>query len=1822
MLYANMPSFIRVEHLILQGAAMRNSSLFNQLISFAAANQHRDRFNYEAIGIYLQHQNEKVWHNHPVYLAAGSEDLRVLLARLPLQLDGDEAYIFVRPYVHAMLVSMQRISGKLVTYVFDPQGWGLRYYPTRLIIQALIDIYPDNHIFLSMAEIQSQSTQRGCTEYTLACLDYLLQPGNIWMSTLTPQAASQAEMGARVYQLLNHIYPECLKELSAQEAFEKNVAQLEQSLNQHYKNEDLLNKDRIKKIMRKIQGFELIPWQRDLPALYNIEVKLAQASVVLQFPHKDYVHANCLIYTTSPYPLPNNDLHFVLKDNPAIKVLHDANAQTLSIQAKSIETLQKALEELAENSDRYRSNQMHQELGLRNAIADIKLAIDTEQELQQVMDDKKGGMDARQVLQALRYIFRNDQSDIYIPHYVELSGADAMINLDVLRDRGFSYLLSTIPVLNSAHQVAIKIDLADKKNKISVYDSESPSQLVYGIEKRLKNLFTSEIIVIPEALCFKEQSNADRWSCGVHVIANVEAAMARRSSQLNTALLVKDLAKTYLQSWRYQQDYDDEQAQAQEERRKFNADLYEALCKHPNKLDYLIQFLSGFVGNKHSELQKATPLHELLIRYTKAHAQDKLGQLILKYCLLSYPRLEEKHLASVIVYGDEKDISAKAKNLFDAIKVDLQLELNDRNKPLEFLREALIKLIKKEDPFQLIQEENRPPKPKGFLKFINCGYSIEPSNKNPLRYLLMNEICQLGSDYDEKTIHEKKRKQRERQAKNDRVRDILENLGISRDVPTHPIMELSQQPEHLLMSVNTKLHQAILNIFVSVDIKIEIIKKFISLSSQEEKGLEYLLDTTPERCRLVAAMACMGLIPFGSPQYLELRAYILEHTPIEKLEQQMQEWRLGVVMDVTFFTLLRKRGKISTREMRTIMKAYIQPDCDFHTLLFYRSYLFFHEIYSTIRPIMLASNAIFFVILFNNDSIFEPHQYSELLTDYSGSIDAYLSKRLLTPTAQLNIGWDAEKIFMCLYNKYNCQVDFDLFVKHAPNWLLESSTQDYAPRVGEMVATYGSPIHPLLSPKLSRNGINQFLKTYSARLKSVDDFYTLLHALPETERYPALQKCSPLFTSASNPASTLFNIMGMLSKEHRIPFVTPYLDTFETSAEILYLLKIFGNDPFVLIMIERMKMNILAIKPDVFMNLIEHAYVIPALKIMLGVIPNMHVLIQYCLRLSLRERTELIHSNLESFSTMVEATDSEFLPSFDELLSNKVIKLFIERYLLQLSTHNIPRALRHTPELVVTEIKRGRIRIPDSNYLGSILLAVNSAERYFILQKYVGLIKRWSMLVALIRLLPDKRYIQFIKDYEKLVRDLYLQNPRNTFCEIKRGASLSREERRSAYSPYYLYMHSYTDLSDIIMETSTTDEDRIKMLWRCNIKYDNPQQLYAIINIIPPTPTLFSFLLLYRKEVQTLAESQIIKLADRLQESDRLLFLSDTCQPVEIINYTKVLPEQDRFLLILSLQYFFVSENIFWKRLQFIDTPERILTFGIIIIKNSDDLVKFCASITDRFPKVVIEIAKAFHHLVNAGNMIQLMRISPEFASYIFNEKRDLIDNTELFAKTLSLAPPPCRFSCASLMIKDFSWLVEAMPILTPNEANSLLLKHIDKVTINCNIAKCLIPLAGNHRFEMACLLKDRIGSPWQFERVLKALKPENRYDYVKLAYYPKLLISPWLKLLPPIDRYDFALKQAYSNDQFIDIVECLAPEHRLNYVNNNFDRVSTNALPEELVNFFDDDSKTALEDHWQKYCKNMHKFKSLVQWCASFFQPAAATSEPTPQATISHKIM
>lgn len=338
-------------------------------------------YDHETLALLLHHLNLSQWQIPQLYLAAGSEDLAALLPKLDLRGPHSEAFIVVRAYVHTMLVYCQRQQDKLNIYVFESQGWGLRFYPTRLILRHLHHSFTDARIYLSHAEVQSQDLAHGCIDYTLCAMDYLLIHSDHFFKVATSGKALTA---------INHYANSFLLDTDPCTTYLQKSIDIKVVNDRHA---NIISKLLLppKKqnccsallytffgsrntnlntsaALRALSGMDKPDISPQPPHFCTISVDTNECSVTLQFADKNYLYTNLIAFSQEIYPqYVKHDmeaLEIIYSNHAEITTEHDHQHFRITFSASTMEALQQGLQLTAAEKDELYHLQMRQLLAI------------------------------------------------------------------------------------------------------------------------------------------------------------------------------------------------------------------------------------------------------------------------------------------------------------------------------------------------------------------------------------------------------------------------------------------------------------------------------------------------------------------------------------------------------------------------------------------------------------------------------------------------------------------------------------------------------------------------------------------------------------------------------------------------------------------------------------------------------------------------------------------------------------------------------------------------------------------------------------------------------------------------------------------------------------------------------------------------------------------------------------------------------------------------------------------------------------------------------------------------------------------------------------------------------------------------------------------------------------------------------------------------------------------------------------------------------------------------------------------------------------------
>ena len=725
-------------------------------------------FNHESVAILAKHLIKNKT-DIPTYVLAGSEDLRAILPHLSLSKEGEAALIVIRPYVHTMGLFIRKQKEVIRCFLFDSQSWGVRYYPTRLIIDQLNQYFPQVDIILSGDQLQNPNMQRGCTAHTLTWLLQCAETSETFFDdidkrdTLNVQNVHQ-EHYAHTKQLVAQSFP------PTQDQTDCYLNDLEQFIQQYYSHPDAaLNFEKIDAVAAEMQGLHLIS-PRLFDHSYSIQVK--EGSLHIQFKNKhDALHNNFFLYSAEKYPLQVDisTCKILLADTNEMKVCYNPQTYTLTYSAP-LDTIRHqftALLTTAEKRKNLFTQHMRQQSALLSSIHAVQEAID----LSKICKNHVGGFDQHQTQLALKYLFR-DNPRVYIPTIDELEA----LSLDELKKAGYQYIgfSHATTTQHSHHALGVWIVLGQTTHIIQIYNSlpeyeviqQKNSEAVLSLLHLKQTGGDCEVQVMSSPYFPQE----DTWSCSVYVIAHL--LQASKMSLHHPSLEKLDVEKLVVEdyrAYRYQEHENDRH-------HHYKAILLKEIVTIP-ALNHLNTFITEELKDHYQSMR---PLREMANSYCNSsfninHTIVKLASLYADYRETTFKSILQQSLSTIPTLTNEP-LPKQGLQVIDLLEGEINFILADKENKKQYLQKLIEILIANNDNSIVIEK---------FLNELNYLEYCEPiqrllktKDSNQFVFSLITKIVNHTFKLEEYMHNEDKRKKKEqavREARKDKIKKIVSN---------------------------------------------------------------------------------------------------------------------------------------------------------------------------------------------------------------------------------------------------------------------------------------------------------------------------------------------------------------------------------------------------------------------------------------------------------------------------------------------------------------------------------------------------------------------------------------------------------------------------------------------------------------------------------------------------------------------------------------------------------------------------------------------------------------------------------------------------------------------------------------------------------------------------------------------------------------------------------------------------------------------------------------------------------------------------------------
>jgi hypothetical protein len=193
-----------------------NDFLVKQGNQHAARSDGRFFLGHQAMALLADRKIKRKYNKPNTFVVAGEEDLDLLLKKLKLQNDGDEAFIFYRPLFHSQALYLKKVDGELKAFFSDSQQLldsGVNYYPNKALVKTLVrNGVAANNIFLTTTKLQNDY---GCSTHAIKALRYCAKHDIFSQITSADKSDLGEVAGHRVRKLKPKALPAKFVKLSA-----------------------------------------------------------------------------------------------------------------------------------------------------------------------------------------------------------------------------------------------------------------------------------------------------------------------------------------------------------------------------------------------------------------------------------------------------------------------------------------------------------------------------------------------------------------------------------------------------------------------------------------------------------------------------------------------------------------------------------------------------------------------------------------------------------------------------------------------------------------------------------------------------------------------------------------------------------------------------------------------------------------------------------------------------------------------------------------------------------------------------------------------------------------------------------------------------------------------------------------------------------------------------------------------------------------------------------------------------------------------------------------------------------------------------------------------------------------------------------------------------------------------------------------------------------------------------------------------------------------------------------------------------------------------
>lgn len=1379
---------------------------------------------------------------------------------------------------------------------------------------------------------------------------------------------------------------------------------------------------------------------------YTIHVDVHDSkrpTVTIKYHNKEFLYENGLAYESEVSNSQDKLTVFKLANHPDFQVEVNEEAHLITYTAKSVGHLRKGFVELPAT--------------LLNK--EIVHHIDFELELNRVVNNLKGGFDIRQVQNIMQVMVSSSGLPIYVPHYTELDGDTAFIDLTALQERGFTSIVCA-QIIGTTHPVAVHLDIPTKT--ALVLDSNTLPALSELCTDNLKRLFGEEINV--QLAASPNGIQSEDWSSGVYVIANLRVSTGMSSACEHT-LPVDELAKEYLSIWFKWKDEDEQQLSLNQQRIQFNRELYTVLLESKLAPDSLLKFMATVVGVEHTEHRQGLTVAELLTDYEALHKNNTRAINLLRYASMVFPDLNRSCLMQLLQFKQSDSTPYLQKDLMlTAITTDCELLLNNSDSPVTLSKELVMTMLSEANCNEAVRQ---------FLSNIKSDYSIEDHDIVKLYQNIIEHLLSYCFHSNSMLMADKRRIQKEQRVRLPRAELCAANLGFQElDTRALAVSSLVASSDRLMCFTSTQNRQ------------------IMAMMDNDEDRLSLLsLLVTKQRASLFERIMCTPPIYWERLiQYFsnEIPPSLVALVSLEKTEEALAQYLMTYQK---FFTNQMQINEAALLLSGEIREAFLMAQTSHITHAKQVSEhlkLMDQSRHAQYMSIMVKRFGTHFLIEFLGclETSFGEKEVRriELNKDYIQNSEHVRKILYYIPTPF------KKAVFDCIKFKINSiNAFFILFEEYAPDERLSLLT-NYSPWLAEIISNNIDKIVSVIKTDYDYETALQFVKEYGHCFQNISDILFAMETRPPHQRFDYFKK----LIRVSLDLNHVVKILQRLEPADRLPFLEL---TLTQSSNAVTITSCHGD---------MLYSSYIKTFEELFFSSEQMPQVIKLLAPHIDTRVDVDIVLtqmdpseRYCYLLNHKERLFSMQNStpedtLHRLQFVPLSERYGFMNSVGFRSDFNMVQVFHLIGMIPIESRYVPAMIycainpgvlcsRLKPLLLPQDyirIEMGTFRPNQFIDLYNFIKNHPDENMYHVIKKNSGLISYTSDLVSLISILPiNQRY---------LITQLFIE--KNYY--VNSNSIISIIDKLSEEHVTQLFYDYQKTLIKVMEYNSDINSLLIRM----------PQELRApfLIAARSQTPT-------WRLGVglSTLNSNEVVSCAQAtIKKADDYLAVLSNCDSTiinllidpflhfitadNLISFLNKFTRAERFNIVCKVQHLIVTKELFQSTFRLLDVPDQ-LKLALLMVKNKEWFNIALEEMNRKF--------ESCSRLLVTLDMESQTCLTNQWT--LVNHFSSLVDCREQFINTLNKLSLPMRRDYALEYYREAYGFKSIVHLLEPDVCFLLAIKYKDQVDFN-QASLVFKKITTSDTYEYASAIRPKCMQDINLMTLtLKAMNIKRRYNFV-----------------------------------------------------------------------------------------------------------------------------